>query len=114
MLKDRATVFSVWAKMLINFAHGVKQFRAIENTRRVPRTGRGEAAPVRIAVVANHLSDLEVASRCRQIRQWRLDVGDYSGQRIGRTGDLRSSSGACRKGGGLCTIIRQRLRRRPR
>jgi hypothetical protein len=54
MQKDRATVFSVWAKMLINFARGVKQFRAIENT----RTGRGEAAPVRIAVVANHLSSL--------------------------------------------------------
>jgi hypothetical protein len=52
------------------------------------------------------------SSRCRQSRQWRLDVGNYSGQRIGRTGDLLSFSGACRRGGGLCTIIRRRLRRR--
>jgi ketosteroid isomerase-like protein len=51
-------MFPVWARMLNKFCSRVKRFRAIENTRRVPRTGRGDAPPVRIAVVANHLSSL--------------------------------------------------------
>ena len=58
MQKDRSTVFPVWARTLINFAGAVKQFRAIENNRRVSGTGRGDALPVKIAVVANHSSSL--------------------------------------------------------
>jgi hypothetical protein len=44
--------------MLSKFRWRVKRFRAIENNRRVSSTGRGDALPVKIAVVANHLSFL--------------------------------------------------------
>ena len=40
------------------FRSRVKRFRAIENSRRASRTGRGDGLPVKIAVVANHLSSL--------------------------------------------------------
>jgi hypothetical protein len=44
--------------MLVNFAHGVKRFRAAKNNRRMSRAGRGDALPVKIVIVANHLSSL--------------------------------------------------------
>src|SRR4029453_2554022 len=58
MQKDRSTVFPIWARTLINFARPVKRFRAIKNNRRISRTGRGDELPVKIVVVANHLSSL--------------------------------------------------------
>jgi hypothetical protein len=45
---------------------------------------------------------------CHRIRPLCWEVGNYSGQKIGHTGVLRSSSSACRKAGGLCTITRRR------
>src|SRR4029453_15787246 len=58
MQKDRSTVFPIWARTLINFPRPVKRFRAIKNNRRISRTGRGDELPVKIVVVANHLSSL--------------------------------------------------------
>jgi hypothetical protein len=40
------------------FRSRVKRFRAIENNRRLPGTGRGDGLPVKIDAVANYLSSL--------------------------------------------------------
>jgi hypothetical protein len=65
--------------MLNKFRWWVKRFRGIENNRRVSGTGRGDALPVKIAVVANHLSSLD-----RNLKQgWLRRLDSSSGVDFG-------------------------------
>ena len=48
---------------------------------------------------------------CHLMRLWWSAAGNWSGQRIARTGASHSFSNACQRAGELCTIIRRRRHR---